>query len=293
MIEKLVFGGLPNCYRIFNEQIDLVVTTDIGPRIVRFGFIGQENEFVALTSRGFTGHRLWHAPEARPRSRIPDKDPILFEQHNDFIRLTQPTEMATGIQKEIDLPITPDKNHVAVVHRLYNRNLWPVELAPWAISVMASGGQAIIPLPHRQLPNDKNLLPTSLIAIWEYSDLLDTRLKIGRENIILRQDNDSSGPLKIGVMATDGWVAYYNKGHLFVKTFAYKSRSVYPDLGCSVEVSTGKDILELETLAPLKLLQPGDSVEHIENWFLFHNVSEPFNNSDINQLILTLVTYNS
>ena len=292
MIEKVVFEGLPNCYRLFNELIELVVTTDIGPRIIRFGFIGQENEFVALTSRGFIGHRLWHAPEARPRSRIPDKDPIIFEQHSDFIRLTQPTEMATGIQKEIDLPLALDKNHVAVVHRLYNRNLWPVELAPWAISVMAPGGKAIIPLPLRRPPSDNNLLPTSQMAIWEYSDLSDNRLQIGRENIILRQDSNSTGPLKIGVMATDGWVAYYNKGHLFVKTFAHKSGALYPDLGSSVEVSTGKDVLELETLAPLKLLQPGDSVEHIEKWFLFRNVSEPFINSDINQHILNLVACN-
>jgi len=56
-------------------------------------------------------------------------------------------------------------------------------------------------------------------------------------------------------MDTDGWTAYWN-GNLFVKTFDYKNGAVYPDFGSSVEVYSAKENLELETLAPLKLLQP-------------------------------------
>jgi len=40
---------------------------------------------------------------------------------------------------------------------------------------MMPGGKAIIPLPPRRPSSLKNLLPTSLMAIWEYSDLSDTR----------------------------------------------------------------------------------------------------------------------
>lgn len=290
MIEKIDYEGFPNCYRIFNNLINLVVTTDVGPRIARFGFVGQRNEFVAVVMPwGVAGHRLWHAPEARIRTYIPDKDPVAIEKHDNFIRLTQPTEIATGIQKEIDLPISPDENHVAVIHRLYNRGLWPVELAPWGSSVMASGGKAILPLPPRRPKSEQNLLPTTSLAIWEYSDLSDPRLIIGSRYIVLRQDNNSSGSLKIGVMGTEGWTAYYNQGHLFVVTFSYKKGALYPDLGSSIEANSGKAGLELETLAPLSLLQPGGSVEYIENWFLFREVPEPHTDNDIDKYILPLI----
>jgi hypothetical protein len=44
-MEKVEFLGLQNCYRIFNNTIDLIATTEIGPNIVRFGFVGERNEF--------------------------------------------------------------------------------------------------------------------------------------------------------------------------------------------------------------------------------------------------------
>jgi hypothetical protein len=251
--------------------------------------VGEWNEFVPAQKHGFSGHRLWHAPEAFPRSYISDDNPVEFTKHTKFFSLTQSPEKETGIQKEMDISINPDNNHLTVVHRLYNRGLWPVEIAPWAISAMAVGGKAIFPLPARKPADKTNLLPTSLLAIWEYSDLSDPRLEIGKRFMILDQDVNAAAPLKIGVMDTDNWVAYWNKGHLFLKTFEYKKGGVYPDFGSSVEAYSSDRILELETVAPLKLVQPNESAEHIENWYLFRDVPEPFNDADIEKNILPLI----
>ncbi|MGA7844902.1 MAG: hypothetical protein WCC72_11825, partial [Dehalococcoidales bacterium] len=256
MIEKIAYAGLPNCYRAYNEEIELIASSDTGPRVLHFGFVGEWNEFVPAQKHGFSGHRLWHAPEAFPRSYVSDDRPVEFTEHKQFFSLTQSAEKETGIQKEMDISINPDKNHLTVVHRLYNRGLWPVEIAPWAISAMATGGKAIFPLPARKPADRTNLLPTSLLAIWEYSDLSDPRLKIGKRFIMLAQDVKATAPLKIGVMDTDNWVAYWNKGHLFLKTFEYKKNGVYPDFGSSAESYSSDRILELETVAPLKLVQP-------------------------------------
>ncbi len=127
------------------------------------------------------------------------------------------------------------------------------------------------------------------MAIWAFSNLSDPRLILGRQYIMLCQDKDSSEPLKIGVMVSDGWTAYYNNGHLFVKTFDYKSGALYPDFGCSVESFTNEAFLELETLGPLTLLESGESVEHVENWFLFRDIPEPHTDGDIEQHILPLI----
>jgi len=73
MMEIVYFEGWPNCIRMSNREIELIITTDVGPRIIRCGYInGQNLLYIAGTEKGTTGgsewhiyggHRLWHAPE--------------------------------------------------------------------------------------------------------------------------------------------------------------------------------------------------------------------------------------
>jgi len=297
-LEKTEYRGWPNCYRLSNGLIDLVVTTDVGLRIIRFGFVGEENELKEYDDtagmvggdewRIYGGHRLWHAPEARPRSYCPDNSPVILKEHADFVRVIQPTETTTGIQKEIDIRLSPADVHVEVTHRLRNTNLWALELAPWALSVMAPGGAAIMPLPPRR-SHQESLLPTNTIALWAYTDMADPRWRWGKKYVLLNQDPNRHAPQKVGVMVTDGWAAYARAGHLFVKQFSYVEDARYPDLGCSVEAFTNADMLELETLGPLVHLQPGAAVEHVEQWHLFRDVPTPQNDVDVDRDVLALV----
>ena len=271
-IQKAEYCGWPNCCRLSNGIVDLIVTTDVGPRVIRFGFTGEENEFKEYDDetgkqggdewRIYGGHRLWHAPETKPRTYYPDNSPVALEQHGDTVRLIQHIEATTGIQKEIDIRLAPADAHVEVTHRLRNTNAWAVELAPWALSVMAPGGTAIIPLPPRR-SHHESLLPTNTIALWAYTDKTDPRWHWGRKYVLLRHDPDLDTPQKAGVMVADGWAAYARAGHVFMKRFSYVEGSRYPDLGCSVEAFTNADMLELETLGPLVDLSPGSSVEHV------------------------------
>ena len=106
---------------------------------------------------------------------------------------------------------------------------------------------------------------------------------------MLKQDDKVPGAYKLGMLVSDGWLAYYNDGHLFVITYDYKEGAVYPDRNSPAECYSAKGNLELETLAPLVTLQPGGSAEHVENWFLFRNIPEPKNDNDIDQDILPLI----
>jgi len=292
------YRGWPNCCRLSNGLIDLIATTDVGPRIIRFGFVGEENEFKEYEEtagkvggdewRIYGGHRLWHAPEAKPRTYCPDNSPVGLEQHGDLVRLIQPTEATTGIQKEIDIRLSAAEAHVEVTHRLRNTNLWAVNLAPWALSVMAPGGTAGIPLPPRR-SHEESLLPANTMALWAYTDMSDPRWHWGEKYVLLRQDPTSQRPQKVGAMARDGWAAYARAGHLFVKRFSYVEDARYPDLGCSVEAFTNADMLELETLGPLVDLEPGAAVEHVERWHLFRDVEPPKDDADVDRDVLPLI----
>lgn len=298
-LEKVKYGGWPNCYRLFNQSVELVVTTDVGPRIIRFGFIGEDNEFTEfpdmLGRTGdedwlvYGGHRLWHAPEVFPRTYYGDNQPVGLVDHGDFVRLTQLTEPTTGIQKEMDITLAEDLDQVKIIHRLRNESLWAMEIAPWALSVMASGGTGILPLPPRVPHGNDVLAPWNAVALWSYTDMADPRWTWGTRYILLRQDPKSESAQKIGLLDTEGWAAYARNGHLFLKTIPYVEGATYPDMGCSAELFTNADILEVESLAPLATLEPGATVEHVENWFLFKDVPVPQNDADVEKHVLPKV----
>jgi len=44
--------------------------------------------------------------------------------------------------------------------------------------------------------------------------------------------------------------------------------ATYPDRGCNLEIFTNSEMLELETLSPLKQLKRDETLEHIETWTL-------------------------
>ncbi len=282
-MEKVAYFGQPNCYKFSNGTVDLIVTTDIGPRIIRYGFAGEENilgevpEMKIPTELGdwkpWGGHRLWTAPEAMPRSYAPDNSPVKFEiEGSNTIRLVQPLESRTGIQKEMIVTLASNGTSVIIKHRLTNRNLWAVDLAPWALTIMRGGGTTILPQEPYRDHNDY-LQPARPFVLWHYTNLADSRWAIGPKFIRLKTDATLKEPQKIGIGNKQGWAAYALRGTLFLKRFAYQEGVTYPDYGSNNETYTAENFMEIETLAPMSHLEPGQVAQHEEKWFLFKNVS--------------------
>jgi hypothetical protein len=299
-MKKIAYQGWPNCYRLTNPIVELIVTGDVGPRIIRFGFIGEENEFKEFEStlgatggddfRLYGGHRLWHAPEVLQRTYQPDNATVSVAEQADGLIVTQRVEPTTGIEKQIDIRLDPALARAQIVHTLTNRGLWPVELAPWALTMMAPGGVGIIPLPPYGA-QAQNLLPVSSIAYWPYTNLADPRYQWGSRYVMLRQDQSAERPQKIGLHSTSGWLAYARHNHVFVKGFDAQPTPPqrYPDFGSTVEMFTDAAMLELETLGPLVVLAPGDSVRHAESWALLGNLATPRDEDAIDRDLLPLI----
>jgi hypothetical protein len=297
-MEKVSYRGWKNCIRIANEAVEMIVTADVGPRIIRFGFVGGENvfkEYADMLGRTgdtewliYGGHRLWHAPEVKPRTYFPDNAPVDVEDRQGYVRFTPPLETACGIQKQIDIALDAANASAAIVHRITNQNQWAVQLAPWALSVMAQGGKVIIPAPPRGSHED-HLLPTHTLTLWAYTNFADPRWTLGEKYMLLEQDSSCTKPQKVGASVPDGWAAYANGGTLFLKTFIHDCCATYPDWGCSVETFTNDEMIELETVGPMITLQPGASVEHVESWHLFKDVPVPVDDADVDKNVLPRV----
>jgi hypothetical protein len=281
-IEKTSFDGWPNCYRITNGEVELIVTGDVGPRIMRYGFVGGQNFFKEFTeqlgksgeaswqARG--GHRLWSAPEDRVKSYAPDNGPIHITVKDGVLTATEPVEALTGLEKEMVVKLAPTGTAVEVTHHIRNAGKAPYEAAPWALTMMATGGAGIHGFPPRGKHPDV-LAPTNPLVMSAYTNLADPRWRLLEKYLVLRQDPKNAAPQKLGSFNPQTWGAYLLNGELFVKRYqAVGPPSSYPDFGCSFETFTNAEFLELETLGPLKKMQPGESLTHTEHWNAYKNV---------------------
>jgi hypothetical protein len=297
-MEKVAYGGWPNCIRVSNGEVELVATTDVGPRIIRFGFVGGENLLKEYPDqlgksggdrwRIYGGHRLWHAPEEKPRTYALDNGPVSHAIEDGVLALMQPVEPETGIRKTMWVFMEQDSNAVTITHALKNENPWDVTLAAWALTVMAPGGRLILPQ-EPYIPHADKLLPARPLVLWHYTDMSDPRWTWGEKYIQLRQDDEVEGAQKAGVRNSLGWAAYALDDTLFLKRFPLFREGEYPDFGCNFETYTGKGMLEVESLGPLTTLPAnGGVVRHTERWFL-HRMAVGESEQAIDEAVLPLV----
>lgn len=265
------FHGLKTL-SLSNSFLRLDYLAEAGPRLVRLMLAGSDENQLAEAPDVFWptphgdyhprgGHRLWHAPEAPTRSDEPDNHGLSITRRGAAVRLTQPIEAATGLRKSIEIELASDAPRVTVRHVIENDGESVIELAPWAITMLPLGGLAIMPqqrgVPHAVLP-DRHLV------LWPYTRWHDARLHIDDDYIVVEaQPNEQ--PCKIGCLST-GWIGYLRNGVFFLKQFDPQIDRLHPDRDCNVEVYSNHRFIEIETLAPLVKLAPGQAAEHVETW---------------------------
>ena len=298
-VEKTGYKGWRNCYRVTNGQIELIVTSDVGPRIIRFGFVGGQNLFKEFSDqlgksgeekfqlRG--GDRVWKAPEDPVATWAPDNVPVEIEATATGLIAREPVEPLTHLQKEIEVRMDSSGSDVTVFHRITNRSLFALEFAPWALTMMAQGGIVITGFPPRG-KHPLNLEATNPLVMWAYTDLSDPRLKFSKKYLTLRQDPNNPEAEKVGLFNKDTWAAYVLNEEAFIKSAQADPGKIYPDFGCSFETFTNNDFLEVETLGPLTKVAPGRAVEQVEHWALYRNVKlSEFTDPEIDRVLLPLV----
>jgi hypothetical protein len=310
-VETIEYQGWKHNLRLSNADAELIITLDVGPRVLSYKPAGGKNVFKEFADqlgksgeKGWVargGHRLWVGPEDLTRTYAPDNGPVQYERLPAkeagvlAVRLTQPPDAPYGVQKQMDVSLAPG-GRVEVVHRIGNVGSQPAELAPWALTMMAPGGTEIIPLPpkkpHPGPPENArspaDYAPDQHMTMWPYFDFTDKRWHFGSKYITLRQDA-KQGPTKIGLAHRLGWVGYLNGGTLFVKRFDYRPGQPYPDGGCNYETFTNQDFLEMESLGPVIRLPPGTRTDLVEHWELHKGVGDVADEAGIDEKIAPLV----
>ena len=122
------FMDYGKCVSISNGVIEAYVTVDIGPRIIKFGYVDGQNfmctEREALGGRGdkafedyfgkgrkwenLGGHRIWLSPESYPETYLPDDRPVSYTvtEHGAVFNPFEDTEV--GVQKTLEIKMDKD-----------------------------------------------------------------------------------------------------------------------------------------------------------------------------------------
>ena len=287
-INLLYSMGWDNCVHLANDHAEVLVPLDIGPRILSYkvpGGINALRTFAETLGRGNEpqfvqrgGHRLWVSPEDA-RSYEPDNTEIDFAQHGQFsFSVEKSSPVPWHVRKKLTVTLAETSSALQIDHLITNEEKTPITIAAWALTVMATGGLAIIPQPplgeHGQGKPGQEFLPDRVMVPWPFTDLSDDRWSLGR-HFIIHQPKAGRPAAKLGLSNKERWAAYMLPGTLFLKTFEYLQPAVYPDLGCNFEIFSQDNFVELESLSPLKRLEPGQSVGHRENWHLFGGITPP------------------
>ena len=270
---------------ISNGIIEAYVTIDIGPRIIRFGYVGGQNilcdkrtelggleddAYHAFFGEGrrwesLGGYRVWVTPEGYPETYTPDDRPVAYEVKDDSVVFTALPDDEVGILKTITIKMDPDDANMTVNARVQNISGKEKEFAVWVIAVCDAGGNLVIPMN----TNDTGYLPNRNISVWPYTDLSDSRFRFGKKYVVISQDVNATTPAKLGFDLNDGTVHYVLGDDVFTKRYDAKHGELpYPDGNCSFETYTNDLMIEVESLSDIKKVANGGTNEITEFWSL-------------------------
>jgi len=302
--EEITYKNLGKCIKMTDGKSEIIVSVDVGPRVVSYSLCGGENVFAELSVdfkrparngfeiygdlgmwNNFGGHRLWVSPEMRIRTSFPDNHPCQYEINGETLTVKQMPQPVNEIQTEMGISFD-EAGDVIVNHTVTNLGMWEKKLAPWAISVMDKMGTMVLPM---QQATERSLLPDRNFSFWNYSNLSDKRFRLSEKYAFLTQSPDALKAFKFGMGNSEGTALYFNKGLAFIKYYDFIEGAEYPDFGCNFESYTDKNILEVESVAPLKVLKQGESHSHKERWRIREAEVASFDDEALDSLIESII----
>lgn len=267
---------------ISNGIVESYVTLDVGPRIIRFAFVGGQNILQANRTsfdiqtndeyekyfgigkvwENLGGHRIWAAPEVFPQTLYPDLDVVNYKLIDNTAIFTPPPENENGLQKQLIINMLDDSADMSVSMRITNISNSKKEHSVWGITTCETGGKLIIPMN----TNDTKRLPNRTVTIWPYTDMSDERIVWNKKYVVLIQKT-SYNDIKLGFDLNCGVVYYVLGEDVFIKKYETKHPfAKYPHGNCSFETYVSSNFIEIESMGELKSINPNESLEFTERW---------------------------
>lgn len=264
------------CVDISNGILNVTITIDYGPRIIKYCPQNMINPFYCDNGYKYSypqnlsnsselfylygGHRMWVSTENGEKSKYPDNTPVVYSPTAEGVKFSILRDNTEGIILSLDIMLTQETTDIMVVHSVQNVSHTPKVLSVNADTALCKKGFAY----SLQGNKDKS------ISLYNLSKWQDKRLYIADNYVTV----DSSGrdEFDIGIKNTEGCCGYVNDNFIFNKRYIHNSKLDYPKKEISTEIKIYNDYISLNTVSPLYIVEAGEIIRHVENWsYIKHN----------------------
>ena len=235
-------------------DITMTINPERGGKIMSLKYKDKEVISQSRFPESF-GSTFWTSPQKEwnwPPVQEFDKQAYTVEEHDG--RLVMTSQVSSKLKYRVRKEFTTDKknNAIIVTYSIINESGETRQVAPWEITrVPNDGGIIFFDAPI------SGITPTGLLpfkeafgASWYQTDEANQNRKINADG--------------------KGWLAYYNKGLLLVKTFDdLKDAEPAPgEAEIQVYMNRGKTFIELESQGAYTTLQPNETLSWTVRWYL-------------------------
>ena len=273
---KAASKGKPNLIFEVKSGKSVMKISANGGRII--SFIYDQKEIITQSSEHENfGSTLWTAPQSNwgwPPFEVLDNQKYEVEKVGDILKMTSNPDSKSGFQFEKTWQAV-ENNSIRIEYLIKNISGKAKSVGPWEVTRVPCGGLAFFPDGGKGIVPESNLKP----------DLQKDGIKW-----ISINKNPISGHQKLFSTANEGWLAYAFDRLLFIKQFPNIQPENYSPQqgGVEVYIDKEKSYVELENQGAYQLLQPKESLNYKENWFLIpvpENVNVYPGNQELTELV--------
>lgn len=227
-----------------------------GGRIISYK-LGEKEILTQAAEHENFGSTLWTSPQSDwgwPPYDVLDNQEYEVEHKDGLLKMTSKPDYKSGFQM-IKIWKVLDKQKIQIDYQIKNISGNPKSIAAWDVSRVPCGGLAFFP------DGEMGNVPESKLKV---------SLKQSGINWISIDKKPKDEHQKLFSTAKEGWLAYALNGLLLVKQFPDTKPENYSPHQGEVEIYVNKEklYLELENHGSYQLLQPGESLNYKQIWFL-------------------------
>ncbi|MEG1613611.1 MAG: hypothetical protein RR357_05540 [Clostridia bacterium] len=293
-----VYKNFGKCLELTNGEIKALITVDVGPRIIFYGYKGYNvlyEDILRTMNKGgeffdknfklgekwyvYGGHRLWKATEDL-KSYVPDNYPIKVVKTERGAIFAPHVQVLTGLQLTMTVEMNDDGS-LDILESFKNMSTNAQNVAPWGITAMRQGGTEIIPLN----TTDTGFLPNQNLVFWPYNNRQDKRFTLSTKYAVLRQTKRYSEAFKISLFNHYGWSGYAVGKYFYLRKFKVTNGN-YTDYHSNYETYVNGDYLEAEVMGEMTKLEAGAEVLLAERFEIYNDISfESFSDDGIDKAL--------
>lgn len=269
------------CVSINNGTVKVIVSVDVGPKIIFWGYTNGENML-------YIPYDILEYDEPISQKIPPD---IFFKRYGHEIMLayekSKPVFLSSGttiysilqegvafscsspklgLSANLEIIIQDNSNSIMIVHSIENTNEKTQNFSICSSTFVTQDGTLLVPQNIEDLGN----APNRVLSLWKKSNINDSRLCVANEYLKFNNiSTDKLSVLKLGINNRRAWSTYTKDGNTFLMHYLHNKKAKYLNFDSSFIIDSKKELLSLKILSPIYNVQKNEVAKMAEYWSLF------------------------